>query len=515
MPRIGICTNIPDCDAAMQQERIQVPVLAPFVCPRCHKPLSLVPEQRSQPGRWVSLVVLVIVATFAAVWWLATRGHTAAGTGIAPPPPGDVVLRLHGSNTIGEQLAPALAAKFLANQGATAIQAVPGPKKNERFVEGTLPGATRPIVIEVQALGSDYAFKDLKSDACDIGMASRPINSQEEADLASLGAMTSPAAEHILGLDGLAIIVHSANRVDALTIDQIARIFSGEITDWSQVGGASGRPVTYARDEHSGTYEMFKKMVLGKRQLVTGRPRYDDSEKLSDDVAADPNGIGFIGMPFIGSCKALKVSDGQAAPLRPNPVSVRTEDYRLTRRLFLYTPAQTRPGLAVNPMVHPFIRFALSDAGQAVVESVHFVGQALNDKPFVPVAEVAPQNLPSKYAAAIAHAERLQVNFRFRSGSRELDNKALVDVGRVVELMNAPAMRGTKIRLLGFSDSTGNAKRNGLLSQQRAQAVADALRGEEVEASLIEGFGADLPVASNETAIGRELNRRVEVWVQK
>jgi phosphate transport system substrate-binding protein len=517
MPRIGFCTNVPDCDAAMQQERIQVPTLAPFVCPRCRRPLTLVPEQRSRHTSWLPVVVLLLVTGAAVAWWLTTGEHARPNPQSATPR-GHVVLRLHGSNTIGERLAPALGEKFLGLQGATDISTLPGPNKNERFVQGTLPGTAGPILIEVQARGSDYAFKDLKSNSCDIGMASRPISSQEESDLAELGVMTSPASEHILGLDGLAIIVHRTNRVDTLTIDQVARIFSGEITDWGIVGGAAGKPVIYARDEHSGTNEMFQKMVLGKRKLATTKPRYDDSERLSEDVAADLNGIGFIGMPFIGSCKALKISDGQTTPLRPNPLSVRTEDYRLTRRLFLYTPSRARPGVAANPLVNPFIRFAVSDAGQAVVESAHFVGQALSGaaaaRP-VPAAQIATPNLPPHYAAAIAHAERLQLNFRFRSGSRELDNKALVDVGRVVQLMSTPAMRGSKIRLLGFSDSTGNLRANCVLSQQRAQAVADSLRGEEVEASLVAGFCAALPVASNETTAGRELNRRVEVWLQR
>src|SRR5439155_922505 len=80
----------------------------------------------------------------------------------------------------------------------------------------------------------------------------------EASQLTSFGDMTSPAAEHVLGLDGIAVILSKNNPVESLSKGQVAQLFAGEITDWSQVGGPSGPVNIYARDDKSGTYDTFK-----------------------------------------------------------------------------------------------------------------------------------------------------------------------------------------------------------------------------------------------------------------
>ena len=78
-------------------------------------------------------------------------------------------------------------------------------------------------------------------------MASRKIKPEEASRLAGFGDMTSPAAEHVLGLDGIAVIVSKANPVQSLTKEQLARVFAGEITNWRQLGGPSAGINVYAR----------------------------------------------------------------------------------------------------------------------------------------------------------------------------------------------------------------------------------------------------------------------------
>ena len=154
-----------------------------------------------------------------------------------------VALRLHGSNTIGKELAPALCEEFLKYEGATSVQRKPRQKEDETDVEAVLPNeSTKPLTFEVQAHGSKTAFEDLATGECDIGMASRRITSDEarQCALAGLGDMFSPACEIVLGLDGIAIFVNKSNPINALTKQQIADIFNGKTTDWSQVGGSPG-----------------------------------------------------------------------------------------------------------------------------------------------------------------------------------------------------------------------------------------------------------------------------------
>src|SRR5208282_4241123 len=112
--------------------------------------------------------------------------------------------------------------------------------EDEVFVRGILPGDRAPKAIEIHAHSSAFAFEDLANGQADIGMSSRKIKADEVTRLASLGDMTSPACEHILGLDGIAVIVSGKNPVRTLAKDQIAQIFEGVIGNWQQVGGSDG-----------------------------------------------------------------------------------------------------------------------------------------------------------------------------------------------------------------------------------------------------------------------------------
>jgi glucose/mannose transport system substrate-binding protein len=280
----------------------------------------------------------------------------------APPQPvRPVALRLHGSNTIGKELAPALCEDFLKFEGATSVQRKPGAKEDETDVEAVLPSEpTGPLTFEVQAHGSRAAFEDLANGKCDIGLASRQIKSDEaqQCALGGLGDMFSPACENVLGSDGIAVFVNKTNPINALTTEQIADIFSGRITDWSQIGGNPGPVNLYAPDDKSGTFDSFKSLVLGTKPLSPRASRYENNAKLSDEVAADANGIGIAGMAFVRGSKPLAVSKGGTRPLLPTPFTVATEEYPLSRRLYLYIPANPQ-----NKWTRKFVEFALSELG--------------------------------------------------------------------------------------------------------------------------------------------------------
>jgi phosphate transport system substrate-binding protein len=284
-------------------------------------------------------VLLAVVAGFAT--WGRLHGANAAVTKNVPT----AILRLAGSNTIGDTLGPSLAEAFLKDQGATDVRILPGANPLEKIVEGVLPGDSTASSITIAAHGSATAFTALAGNNCDIGMASRKIKPEEAAKLTSLGDMASIASEHVLGLDGIAVIVNATNPSDKLDKEKIMRIFTGEITDWSQVGSLSGAIKIYARNDNSGTYDTFKSLVLAGKPLAPGAQRIEDSKALSDAVAADPNGIGFIGLPYIQSAKPIAVSDKGTLSLLPTRLTVSTEDYLLSRRLYLYTPANPSSSL--------------------------------------------------------------------------------------------------------------------------------------------------------------------------
>ena len=419
--------------------------------------------------------------------------------------PADVIFRIRGSNTIGAKLLPALMEEFLKREGGTQIVRKPGATVEEVSLEAVLPGDRAPKAIEIAAHGSSTAFSELLAGTTDLGMSSRPVKAEEaEAFLAKeLGDPRSAAFEHVLGLDGIAIVVNRGNPISSLTKDQIAQIFSGAITDWSQVGGEPNPIHLYARDAKSGTFDTFKSLVLGKTEIAAEARRFEDSNELSDLVAADTLGIGFIGLPFIRESKPLAVSEPGASPLIATRFTVATEDYLLSRRLFLYTAAKNQ-----NPMMRRFVEFALSDAGQDVVQKVGFVKLT----PDVQGVQ-SPPNAPAEYVQATTGAKRLSLNFRFRKGGMQLDNRGLRDIHRITDLLGR--YTGSTLMLMGFADGIGSPKLNLKLSQERAEAIAHEFRIRGVTVSLVAGFGSALPVASNESENGREKNRRVEIWLNR
>lgn len=417
----------------------------------------------------------------------------------------NVILRLNGSNTVGAKLAPALAEEFLKAQGAKDVRTIHGANPEEMTVVGILPGESSPSVIEIRSHGSSTAFADLKENKSDIGLSSRRIEPDEVQTLAHLGDMTSATNEHILGLDGIAVIVNRNNQIESLTRQQIAEIFTGKITSWTQLLRPGGQIKIYARDDKSGTYDSFKTLVLDNKPLSSTAVRFEDSDRLSEAVARDPDGIGFVGLPYIKDSKAVAVSEEDALPLLPNRLTVATEDYLLSRRLYLYTPATPR-----NNWTRKFIEFALSKAGQEIVGEKGFIAQNVES-----AKTMVAQNAPDEYKKLTDGAERLSLNFRFQKGGKELDNKAQMDLDRAVNFVTDLKLSGQNLLLLGFANDGDNDDTNLKLSKERATGVAEQLKRRGIAPAVITGLGSSLPVASDDTEEGKAKNRRVELWLRK
>jgi phosphate transport system substrate-binding protein len=420
------------------------------------------------------------------------------------PSTNNPVLRIHGSNTIDAQLGPALVEGLLRQQGLQGVRTEPGQTNNELRVIGIAPDG-KQVSVEVAAHGSGTGFTALKAGRADIAASSRPIKAKEALNLADRGNMQSPAAEQVIAIDGVAVILHPGNPVRTLTTEQLARVFSGEIRNWQELGGKDGEIQLYARDEQSGTFETFKELVLLKygRMLYTSARRFESSELLSDEVSHDRNGIGFIGLPYVRHSKAVAVSDGNSRPMLPTIGLIATEDYPLSRRLYLYLPADL-----VQPWAKALVDFAQSPEGQAIVAQSGFVAQTVQA-----IKVQATAQMPVEYQALTRDAERLSVNFRFAQGSATLDNKALLDLQRVVEYLKQRNKPDQKVTLVGFGDAKIDSRRAQLLSRLRAMAVRRELMKNNVTLREVLGFGDEMPVAANDVDDGRIKNRRVEVWV--
>lgn len=420
-----------------------------------------------------------------------------------PVPDQGPALRIQGSNTIGAALGPALVKGLMEHQGLQGVHSEPAEGANEQRVIGkTRQGRT--VSVEVAAHGSSTGFAALKKFSADLAASSRPIKDSELVDLEPLGDLKGPEAEQVIAIDGLAIILNPQNPLNTLNTEQLAQIFNGEISTWEALGGIGGPIHLYARDDQSGTYDTFKELVLRLRgKPLAPAKRFESSEALSDAVSQDPQGIGFIGLPYVRHAKAVAIVDGESQPMLPLNSLIATEDYPLSRRLFFYLPPSNR-----NPWAKALVDFTQSSKGQAIVAANGFIAQQ------VQAIGVEPRpSMPEDYQAIARDAQRLTVNFRFDEGSASLDNKARLDVQRVVAYLKSHDKLDKQVTLAGFGDAKNDAQRAALLSKLRAMAVRRELLKNGVVLRDIRGFGAQMPVAANTADEGRIKNRRVEVWV--
>ena len=414
-------------------------------------------------------------------------------------------LSIYGSNTIGSSLAPALAEGLLKQKGFTHLESQSLQQSNQQIITAGLTALKNDARIHIHSQGSSTGFVALHEKRGDIAASSRPIKENEARLLSPRGDMHSISAEHVIAIDGLAIIVHPDNPINDLSITQLADIFSGQITDWSMLGAHSGPIRIYARDHNSGSWETFKELVLtpSDKVLSSQAKRFESSEQLADLVSKDIKAIGFIGLPYVRQAKALAVSTGEAQAMYPTAELIATEDYPLSRRLYLYSTEHQN-----NPLAQEFLLFAQSDAGQRLVESNGFISQTVSA-----MSVVADDSMPVQYQQLAQQAQRLSVNFRFKQGSAELDNKALHDIDRVLAYLRKHNKMKNKLVLVGFGDSKSDPERARLLSKLRAMAVRRQLHNNEIIFRDIIGIGDAMPVASNNLDQGRVKNRRVELWV--
>jgi phosphate transport system substrate-binding protein len=457
------------------------------------KPMAVVePKNNRRPYMIAGAILGVLLVIGLATYKLMTRQNYVTA------------LRIHGSNTIGSKLAPALAEAYLKKVGATQITREPGKNVEEILIKGVI-SSHDGIAIEIKSHGSSTAFEGLGADKCDIGMSSRRIKDDESKKLAALGDMNSLTSEHILGLDGLAVIVNDANPLTSLSIKDIKGAFSGAALKWSDMGGGSTTINLYARDDKSGTFDTFKSLVLGDSKLNSAAKRFEDSSLLSSQVASDKDAIGFIGLPYIKSAKAVSIKSGASLPIFPTSFTVATEDYPLARRLYFYTAQQPK-----NKRVNEFIEFSLSAEGQEIVEKTGFVPLTVRAGSFTP-----PESAPAEYKSLTTGAERLSLNFKFQKSSFKLDNKGQRDIDRLIRALASKEFLGRPVMLFGFTDNSQADKESEALSRSRAQAVANELVQRGVTASVVAGFGSRITVADNSSAEGKNRNNRVEIWLAR
>jgi len=452
--------------------------------------------------------------------------RAVAALATAPSSP-ESVLSIRGSGTVATRLMPELVRRY-----ATSIQKEvkqQGEETGDLRIDLQEPGGGRYATIEMKGQGSDTAFAALAAREAQIGMSDRPITDKEIGTLAKAGfpGMNRPKHEHIIGLDGIVPITSLRNYVSALSLEHLSMIFAGEIQDWSALGLPAGKINLYVPSDKSGTLLTFSTLVMKpyKRLISPDAQRFDSNTELAKQVAADRHGIGLASFAELSVAKGLAIKDSCGLVHQPSEFAVKTKEYPLSRGLYLYTPDTS------NPLVLNLIRFAGSAEAQAVLSEIGFIDQRVVALPYDKQSDRIANSLN---AAAedfnmemmrtliddFRNGERLSATLRFEPGSAQLDAESVQSLLRLLQYLENTDINGKQILLAGFTDTSGPFEQNRQLSLSRAKAVREALLTAssgslKPDQIVAKGFSELVPVACNDTEIGRERNRRVEVWLTR
>jgi phosphate transport system substrate-binding protein len=228
------------------------------------------------------------------------------------------------------------------------------------------------IQISVTGGGSGTGIAALINGTVDIANASRQIKSEERKNAEDNGVVP---VEFIVARDAIAIIVHPENPVDQLTIDQISAIYSGDITNWKEVGGEDRPIVKLSRETNSGTHVYFLENVLRKGEKENETLFSMDtlllpsSEGISAEIRQNPNAIGYDGLGYVTEdLKVVAVSRDHSGPfIHPSASSVNNGKYPIARDLYMYTAGEP------EGMILEYLDWIRSPEAQLIVTELGFV----------------------------------------------------------------------------------------------------------------------------------------------
>ena len=224
----------------------------------------------------------------------------------------------------------------VATDGSTSMEKVIGAL-GEAFMNNN-SGAS----FTYNPTGSGSGIKAVLEGRCDIGLSSRALKDEEKAE---------GLVETVLAYDGIAMVVNPANPVSDLTVEQIAAIYTGEITNWKEVGGNDAEIVLIGREAGSGTRDGFES-ITGTAEACKYRQELTSTGDVIATVASNPDAIGYASLAALkDTVKALSVSG-----VTPTEETVKDGSYVIQRPFVLVT----KDGTALSATAQKFFDFALS-----------------------------------------------------------------------------------------------------------------------------------------------------------
>lgn len=234
----------------------------------------------------------------------------------------------------------------VSTNGSTSMEKVIGALSEQFMADNS------GVSVTYDPTGSGAGIEAASNGSADIGLASRALKDEEKA-----GGLT----ETVVALDGIAVIVNAGSKVEDLSVEQIAKIFTGEITDWSEVGGDAGEVVVIGREAGSGTRDGFEEVVDAK-DACTYNQELTSTGAVIAAVASNPNAIGYASLSAVDeTVKAVTVGGVECSE-----ETIQSGDYAVQRNFVMVTNDNTE----LSAEAQAFVNWALSaDADEYVREA--------------------------------------------------------------------------------------------------------------------------------------------------
>lgn len=436
-------------------------------------------------------------------------------------------LRLSGASRMTDVLMPALVDGFARANGYL----VEFTETDAGFDQTLIDDTGAVALFQFRTTNTDEGFADLIARETDIVMSVREVRDDEvmRARDVGLGQLDDARQSRIVGLDALVPVVSSRSDVRNISLAALSNAFAGETQNWSELGQADVPMTLHLGPETDGQMQRFiddALKVVGKK-LSESVVRHTDYGAVANAIAADPGALGVLPFTDVGTAQPIALRDTCGFISAPRLTALKTEDYPLTAPMFLYMPSRR-----LDPVAREFLGWMRGPQAQLVVRRSGFVDQGAVPIPldaqgqrFANAIAAAGGDMPlielQRMVRVLGARVRLSTSFRFEVGSTRLDAQSRSNLLSLAQAMKDGRYDAKPLMLIGFSDGRGAASANRDLSSARAEAVLRELRallggtlptGVSIET---EAFGEALPMGCDDTEWGRQMNRRVELWISQ
>ena len=280
--------------------------------------------------------------TLALILTLALSLAALTGCGSKTETPADT-----NTDSSAQTEAPAALSGSVSTNGSTSMEKVIGALSEQFMADNS------GVTVTYDPTGSGAGIEAASNGSADIGLASRALKDEEKA-----GGLT----ETIVALDGIAVIVNADSKVADLTVEQIGKIFTGEITDWSEVGGDAGTISCIGREAGSGTRDGFES-IIGTKDACKLDQELTSTGGVIEAVAGNPNAIGYASLSAVEGKDTVKaVTVGGVACTE---ATVLDGSYAIQRPFVLVT----KTGETLSPAAQAFFDYATSSAASQLIKA--------------------------------------------------------------------------------------------------------------------------------------------------